>query len=302
MAAVDRDAPLEFLRTAYSPDYWVAVFLKSYETGQVAQRVEPIERILDPRFQGWLRWRNLMQWNVYVSVNAVAAGSRSRTRDAVTQVRHVFVDADHDGPQVLSTIAGRRDIPPASYVLHSSPGRVHVFWRATSFDADKVEALQKLLAVQLGTDLAATPCTQTTRLPGLFNHKRQRPHLVAVEYHDVVRAYTPGDFPRASSDRQAQRPEQRLVLMASNRIERARSYLAAIPPAISGQHGDVRTFQVCCRLTRGFALSGDEAFALLVEWNQRCEPPWSEHDLRDKLRRSRRYGREPIGGLLADAS
>jgi hypothetical protein len=302
MAAVNREAPLEFLRTAYSPDDWVAVFLKSYETGQVAQRVEPVERILDPRFQGWLRWRNLMQWNVYVSVNAVAAGSRSRTRDAVTQVRHVFVDADHDGPQVLSNIAGRGDIPPPSYVLHSSPGRVHVFWRATSFDADKVEALQKLLAVQLGTDLAATPCTQTTRLPGLFNHKRQRPHLVAVEYHDVVRAYTPGDFPRASSDRQAQRPEQRLVLMASNRIERARSYLAAIPPAISGQHGDVRTFQVCCRLTRGFALSDDEAFALLVEWNQRCEPPWSERDLRDKLRRSRRYGREPIGGLLADAS
>jgi hypothetical protein len=302
MAAVDRDAPLEFLRTAYSPDDWVAVFLKSYETGQVAQRVEPVARILDPRFQGWLRWRNLMQWNVYVSVNAVAAGSRSRTRDAVTQVRHVFVDADHDGPQVLSNIAGRRDIPPPSYVLHSSPGRVHVFWRATGFDADTVEALQKLLAVQLGTDLAATPCTQTTRLPGLFNHKRQPPHLVTVEYHDVVRAYIPGDFPTALPDRQAPRREQRLVLVPRNGIERARSYLAAIPPAISGQHGDVRTFQVCCRLTRGFALSDDEAFALLVEWNQRCEPPWSEHDLRDKLRRSRRYGREPIGGLLADAS
>jgi hypothetical protein len=79
-------------------------------------------------------------------------------------------------------------------------------------------------------------------------------------------------------------------------------YLAAIPPAISGQHGDLRTFQVCCRLTRGFALSDEEAFALLAEWNQRCEPPWSERELRDKLRRSRRYGREPIGGLLADAS
>jgi hypothetical protein len=243
-----------------------------------------------------------MQWNVYVSVNAIAVGSRSRTREAVNHVRHVFVDVDHDGPQALSTIAGRRDIPPPSYVLHSSPGRVHVFWRATGFDADTVEAVQKLLAVQLGTDLAATPCTQTTRVPGLFNHKRQPPHLVTMEYHDVVRAYTPGDFPTPSPDRRAQRPDQRLVFVASNRIERARSYLAAIPAAVSGQHGDLRTFQVCCRLTRGFALSDDEAFVLLAEWNQRCEPPWSEHDLRDKLRRSRRYGREPMGGLLADAS
>src|SRR4029434_3937051 len=132
MAAVYRDAPLEFLRTAYSPDDWVAVFLKSYESGQVAQRVEPVARILDPRFQGWLRWRNLMQWNVYVSVNAVAAGSRSRTRDAVTQVRHVFVDADHDGPQVLSNIAGRRDIPPASDRLTASPGVCHGLWRDTA--------------------------------------------------------------------------------------------------------------------------------------------------------------------------
>jgi hypothetical protein len=27
-----------------------------------------------------------------------------------------------------------------------------------------------------------------------------------------------------------------------------------LPPAIAGQHGDVHTFRVCCRLARGFAL------------------------------------------------
>jgi hypothetical protein len=37
---------------------------------------------------------------------------------------------------------------------------------------------------------------------------------------------------------------------------------------------------------------------LLADWNARCEPPWSEHELMDKIRRARRYGREPIGGLL----
>lgn len=42
MPVIDREAPLQFLRAAYEPDDWVAVFLKSYETGWTAQRVGPL--------------------------------------------------------------------------------------------------------------------------------------------------------------------------------------------------------------------------------------------------------------------
>src|SRR6266542_244574 len=120
MPVVDRDAPLRFLQTAYKPEDWVAVFLKSYETGQTAQRVGPVALVADARFQAWLRWRNLLHWNVYLSVNSIVPTRRSRTRDAVGAIRHVFLEADHDGPQILATIAGRKDLPPPSYVLHSS--------------------------------------------------------------------------------------------------------------------------------------------------------------------------------------
>ncbi len=299
MPAVDRDAPLRFLQTAYKPEDWVAVFLKSYETGQTAQRVGPVALVADTRFQAWLRWRNLLNWNVYVSVNAIAANRRSRRRDAVGAIRHVFLEADHDGARVLATIAGRDDLPPPSYVLHSSPNRVHVFWRASGFTIESVEALQKQLAKELCTDPAATPCTQTTRLPGFVNHKRQA-HLVTIEYRDVKRTHTPADFPTpiAATTPTPTVQQSRSVGTTPDRIERARRYLTALPPAVSGQHGDVRTFQVCCRLVRGFALSDSDALALLIEWNARCMPPWSEHELLGKLRRARRYGREPIGGLL----
>jgi hypothetical protein len=81
-------------------------------------------------------------------------------------------------------------------------------------------------------------------------------------------------------------------------IERARRYLARVPPAIAGEHGDVHTFRVCCRLVRGFALDDDAALGLLADWNTRCRPPWNDDDLRDKLRRARRYGRESHAGLL----
>jgi alkanesulfonate monooxygenase SsuD/methylene tetrahydromethanopterin reductase-like flavin-dependent oxidoreductase (luciferase family) len=35
--------------------------------------------------------------NVYVGVNAIAPGRRSRTREAIRVIRHVFLEADHDG-------------------------------------------------------------------------------------------------------------------------------------------------------------------------------------------------------------
>ena len=68
--------------------------------------------------------------------------------------------------------------------------------------------------------------------------------------------------------------------------------------AVAGQHGDEATFSVCCRLVRGFALEDDDALSVLTDWNNACSPPWSELELRAKLKAARRYGREPVGGLL----
>jgi len=109
---------------------------------------------------------NFRKYNVFVSVNAIATSRRSRTRDAIGAVRHVFLDADDDGLAVLSRVEARRDLPPPSYVLHTSPNHVHLFWRATGFNRHLVERLQKQLARELATDPAATPVTQNTRLPG----------------------------------------------------------------------------------------------------------------------------------------
>ena len=77
-------------------------------------------------------------------MNAVVPG-RSRTRRSIAAVRHVFVE-DSDGPGLLAALTTRPDLPPPSYVLHSSPGRLHVLWRARHFERGDVEALQKRLA------------------------------------------------------------------------------------------------------------------------------------------------------------
>ena len=71
-------------------------------------------------------------------------------------------------------------------------------------------------------------------------------------------------------------------------IAAARNRLIAHGPAIQGQGGDTKTFQVGAILLNDFALSWDQAFPLALEWNTRCVPPWDESELAAKLRNGER--------------
>lgn len=300
--AIDLEAPLRFLHAAFRPDDWIAVLLKSHDTGGTAQRVGPMSLIANPKFQAWLRAENARRFSVFVSVNAIRPQRKARTRDAIGDIRHVFLDADRDGPSVLTAINARRDLPPPSCVIHSSPNRLHVLWRASGFTKETVEALQKQLALELGTDKVATSCAQMTRLPGFFNHKYRPAATITVDYAHSRHLLERADFPRPKDSGRgptltAARVECEQRQPAGVR-ERARKYLAAIPPAVAGDHGDATTFRVCCRLVRGFALNDDDALGVISDWNASCDPPWSEVELRAKLASARQYGREPVGGLL----
>ena len=81
-------------------------------------------------------------------------------------------------------------------------------------------------------------------------------------------------------------------------VQRARDYLAKVPPAIEGQAGDTRTFTVVCRIVRGFDLTDVEALDVLTNWNATCVPPWSENELEEKIRNARKYGTEPLAAEL----
>ncbi len=72
-------------------------------------------------------------------------------------------------------------------------------------------------------------------------------------------------------------------------------------PSISGQRGHDRAFAVACGLLHGFDLSPAEAEPIFRDWNQSCEPPWSDAELQHKLndadRTPEKFGR-PRGHLL----
>jgi bifunctional DNA primase/polymerase-like protein len=84
-----------------------------------------------------------------------------------------------------------------------------------------------------------------------------------------------------------------------DRVERARRYARALPPAINKSGGSPATWLAAMKIARGFDLTEDEAFTVLAtEWNPSCKPPWTAGDLRRQIERARRLGSIPIGCFL----
>jgi hypothetical protein len=90
--------------------------------------------------------------------------------------------------------------------------------------------------------------------------------------------------------------------MKSSVCKRARAYLAAMPAGVSGNGGHDATFKVAVALVHGFALEKSEAWTLLLEFNARCDPPWSNQELLHKLEDAGKLERypHPCGHLLGD--
>src|SRR5262249_45980934 len=103
--------------------------------------------------------------------------------------------------------------PTPSHVLNTSPDKWQVTWRVEGFTKDEAENLQRALARATGADPAATDCARVLRLPGFYNHKYDRPHLVRVEPHAAIAGliYRPErfrSFPRDERTIRNQRGEK----------------------------------------------------------------------------------------------
>lgn len=81
-------------------------------------------------------------------------------------------------------------------------------------------------------------------------------------------------------------------------LERALAYTAQCEPAVSGQGGHQATFRVACKCVE-FALSIMDTLTVLREFNRRCDPAWSEAELRHKAESAHGVARVQRGGKLA---
>lgn len=84
-------------------------------------------------------------------------------------------------------------------------------------------------------------------------------------------------------------------------VERAREYLKTIPGSVSGSRGHAALMWAARVVVYGFDLGVESGFSLLwSDFNGRCQPEWSEKEIRHKCREAdAKPYQEPRGWLLS---
>jgi hypothetical protein len=81
----------------------------------------------------------------------------------------------------------------------------------------------------------------------------------------------------------------------------ARNYLKRAKVSVEGQKGNDQAVYVICYLENDLALPKEVAWPLLLEWNARCQPPWSEAELERKWTNSVLKSKGKRGSKLPDS-
>lgn len=79
----------------------------------------------------------------------------------------------------------------------------------------------------------------------------------------------------------------------------ARQIVDTSRTAISGKNGHHTLYVLCLNLVKGLSLSQDEAFGLILSrYNHRCQEPWTDEEIRHKLRDAANSNKVGDGYLL----
>jgi hypothetical protein len=178
----------DYLGGTFEPSDRVAVLIRNRNRGETVQRIASAARIADPSFQQWLHHKNQVEgFDVYIGMNPLKPASRSRTKEDVLTIRHLYLDLDRSGPASLAAIRQSNLVPAPNYVLRTSPDKFQVIWRVEGISQENAEALLRALARRFDADPAATDSTRVLRLPGFLNRKYDQETVVtARQYADRI--------------------------------------------------------------------------------------------------------------------
>jgi RepB DNA-primase from phage plasmid len=183
----------EFLTRCFSSKEAIALLLRSEKPAKVTQRIVTMERVITPRYLGWLAYENANVANIYVAANPLRPGSRKRTKESIATIRHLYIDIDTDGDARLAALRASHVVPSPTAILSTSSGKYQVLWRVDGFDFELQEAMLKRLAIAFGGDPACTDCNRVLRIPGFLNCKYTPGYRVTVEY-PCNSVWGPSDF------------------------------------------------------------------------------------------------------------
>jgi hypothetical protein len=178
----------QYVYALHQPGDYAAVLIRNRIRPQTTQRILPAEAIASAAFQAWLLEQNLSGADIFIGMNPVREGSRSRTKEQIREVRHAYLDLDEEAGASLQAIRTSGDVPPPNFVLDTSSGKHQVVWRVEALDTNQAETLLRALASQYGGDPAATDVSRLLRLPGFTNRKYNDAFVVRV-HHETDAVY-----------------------------------------------------------------------------------------------------------------
>ena len=313
----------DYLAALYPPD--TPGELLAYVKKPFTRRLATAANL--PGFASLIRNLDAKGLDVYLNVNTLDGSSIRRrgrstrgTEQEVVSVVAMVADIDAAGkdghnypPQtvIIDALTAMPLAPSIVVISGRADGGIHVYWLLavpfvirTDEDRHHIKSIserwQRLLKAKLAPyDLDSTyDLVRVLRPVGTVNRKYGTT-VSCLQFHperrysiEAIEGCLPPEPPRITFTPPSGTDPNSV-------ISRARAYVAKIPGAISEQNGHNDTFHVACCLVLGFNLSVDDAFPLLAEWNQTCQPPWEERDLLHKLE-SANQKTDERGYLLRD--
>ena len=164
-------SPSQYILDNFSRTDRIALLLLNRDFAETIQRITSADKASSPEFQAWLRYKNATGSDIYVGMNPLHLNASTRTKDDIESIRHVYLDLDDGGQDVLKTVEDSSVLPKPNYVLTSSPGKFQIVWKVEGMSMEEAEGLLRAMARDFGGDPAATDATRVLRLPGFANKK-----------------------------------------------------------------------------------------------------------------------------------
>lgn len=188
----------EYIRDLFRPTDRIVVCWKIHAEPGFQQRFLTAAAAAREPFQRFLRAMNAQGNNIYIGMNPLRPGSHNRTKVDICEVRHVYLDFDHDAGSSLAALLQSTAVPRPNFVLNTSPGKYQVIWQVKEFQPRDAESLMRQLARQYSGDPATVDISRVLRLPGLHNKKYDATfQIMARKLNSVIHGRR--DFPVSNS-------------------------------------------------------------------------------------------------------
>src|SRR5215475_12129726 len=118
----------------------IAILALNRDFRETVQRITSAEKAASPEFQAWLRYKNANGSDIYIGMNPLRPDARTRTKEEIDAIRHVYIDLDCGGSKALEGIHKSAAVPKPNFVLTSSSDKFQVVWKVEGIELEEAEA------------------------------------------------------------------------------------------------------------------------------------------------------------------